>query len=117
MPATPDDLRAAFSFVYEPQLSAERSEAQQAAAAAEKRKTAAAAAKVAGPDGSDSANPAKVLDGLLVSLLGGLGAGKRGGDRKAAPAPGPRAFTYPPEDIKALNAAKRFLVSAGVVNK
>ena len=72
----------------------------------------------AGPERSDSANPAKVLDGLLVGLLGGLGAGVRGGEGKAAAAaPGPRAFTYPPEDIAALNAAKRFLVSAGVVNK
>ena len=118
MPATPADFKAAFSFVYEPQLSAERAAAEAAAAAAARRQTAAAAAATAaGPEGSDSANPAKVLDGLLVGLLGGLGAGKRGGEGKAAAAPGPRAFTYPPEDIAALNAAKRFLVSAGVVNK
>lgn len=115
VPATPSDLRAAFSFVYEPQLSAERAAAAAAQGAAAQPSAAAKAAVAAVGKGGESANPAKVLDGLLLSLLGGV----TGGGAKAAPA-APKArqgFTYPAEDIAALNAAKRFLVSAGVVNK
>lgn len=139
--AGPADFKAAFSFAYEPQLSQERAAAaaaeaaaaakagseRAAAAAAEARRAAAAAAKAAK---SESANPAKALDGLLIGLLGGLNiSGSRNGAPapkqaakgkgkeavKEAPAAGP--FTYPLEDIAALNAARRFLVSAGVVNK
>lgn len=143
MRATPADFKAAFSFAYEPQLSQERAAAaaaeaakaakagseRAAAAAAEARRAAAAAAKAAK---DDSANPAKVLDGLLIRVLGGLniggsrggapapkqaakgkGSGQEGGQEGAAGGP----FTYPAEDIAALNAARRFLVSAGVVNK
>ncbi|KAL4432811.1 hypothetical protein ABPG77_008137 [Micractinium sp. CCAP 211/92] len=139
--ATPADFKAAFSFAYEPQLSQERAAAaaaeaaaaakagsQRAAAAAEEARRAAAAAAKAAKD--DSANPAKVLDGLLISVLGGLNvSGSRGGasaPKKAAKSKGREAkqeeapsgpFTYPAEDIAALNTARRFLVSAGVVNK
>lgn len=141
MRATPADFKAAFSFAYEPQLSQERAAAaaaeaaaaakagsQRAAAAAEEARRAAAAAAKAAKD--DSANPAKVLDGLLISVLGGLNvSGSRGGasaPKKAAKSKGREAkqeeapsgpFTYPAEDIAALNTARRFLVSAGVVNK
>ena len=123
--AGPADLKAAFAFVYEPQLSQERAAAAAAAAAKSSassdaaRAAAAAASKAAAA--RESANPAKALDGLLIGLLGGLKASGTGGGAKAvsgkpgaaAPAPG----TYPAEDIAALNAAKRFLVGAGVVNK
>jgi hypothetical protein len=61
-----------------------------------------------------SANPARALDGLLVRLLGSL---RRSGGSNYTRARSPMGFTYPEEDIAALNAAKRFLVSAGVVNK
>ena len=126
--AGPADLRAAFAFVYEPQLSQERAAAAAAAAAAKSstssdaaRAAAAAASKAAAA--RESANPAKALDGLLIGLLGGLkstgggggGAQASGGKPGAAAAPAPG--TYPAEDIAALDAAKRFLVGAGVVNK
>lgn len=111
--AGPTEFKAAFSFVYEPQLSAEQASGKAATPAA-----AAAKAVLATERKQESANPAKVLDGLLVGLLGGLSSSSK----KEVPAPPPRSassktFQYPEEDIAALNAAKRFLVSAGVVNK
>jgi membrane protein involved in colicin uptake len=121
--ATPADLRAAFSFVYEPQLSQERAAAAAAAAASSSSgKAAARAAESLRKQAAtaESANPAKALDGLLVSLLGGLsGSGGKAPAAKegAGKEKGKQGFEYPPEDIAALNAAKRFLVSAGVVNK
>lgn len=119
MRATPADLRAAFSFVYEPQLSQERAAA--AAASSSSGKAAARAAEsLRKQAAAQSANPAKALDGLLVSLLGGLsGSGSKAAAAKegASKEKGRQGFEYPPEDIAALNAAKRFLVSAGVVNK
>ena len=106
IPATPSDFRAAFSFVYEPQLSAERA----AAAAAEAGGAAAPAPPAAaGRDVArdDSANPAKALDGLLLGLLGGL---RGSGGSSAQQQPVVRGVAYPEADIAALNAAKRFLV-------
>ena len=122
MRATPADLRAAFSFVYEPQLSQERAAAAAAAAASSSSGKAAARAaeSLRKQAAAESANPAKALDGLLVSLLGGLsGSGSKAAAAKegASKEKGRQGFEYPPEDIAALNAAKRFLVSAGVVNK
>lgn len=108
IPATPSDFRAAFSFVYEPQLSAERA----AAAAAASGATPAAPSASAGKDvdRDESANPAKVLDGLLLGLLGGLrGSGGAGGKQQPTEVRG--GVAYPAEDIAALNAAKRFLVN------
>ena len=120
--ATPADLKAAFSFVYEPQLSAERAAAAavEAAKAAGKGSPAKAAPKAAP---ASTANPAQALDGLLVGLLGGLNisgaapppskkdnGGGKGGDKAGG-------FAYPAEDIAALNVARRVLVKAGVVNK
>lgn len=96
--AGPSDLRAAFSFVFEPQLSAER-----AAAGAQPLPGGAEA-----NGKQDSANPAKMLDGFLLGLFGWLADGAK---------PGRKGFVYPEEDIAALNAAKQFLVKAGVVNK
>lgn len=137
MRAGASDFRAAFSFVYEPQLSQERAAAAaaEAAAASGSRKEAAAqeaarlkAAAAAAAASGESANPAKALDGVLVGLLGGLNVSGKGsksskpaaakgskGEEEAAASAG--GFTYPAEDIAALNAARRFLVSAGVVNK
>ncbi|PRW18341.1 lysine--trna ligase [Chlorella sorokiniana] len=113
IPATPSDFRAAFSFVYEPQLSAER-----AAAASNGSAPAAASASAAKDVGRDeSANPAKVLDGFLLGLLGGL-RGSGGSARSAQqPTEVRGGVSYPADDIAALDAAKRFLVKAGVVNK
>lgn len=104
IPATPSDFRAAFSFVYEPQLSAERA----AAAGGAPAPASASAGKDVGRD--ESANPAKVLDGLLLGLLGGLrGNGSSSGSAKQ-PAQVRGGVSYPEDDIAALNAAKRFLV-------
>ncbi|KAI3435565.1 hypothetical protein D9Q98_001630 [Chlorella vulgaris] len=114
IPAGPAQFRAAFSFVYEPQLSAERAAAGQAGTPAGK-----AAARVAAAERKEeSANPAKALDGVLVGLLGKLGgSSKAAAQDRARAAASQRGFTYPEEDIAALNAAKRFLVRLGVVNK
>jgi hypothetical protein len=108
--AGPSELRAAFSFVYEPQLSAERA----AAGSASTPKLVKAKGK------QESANPAKVLDGFLVGLLGWLAGGALNGSRAVfvrSRSSGRKGFVYPEEDIAALNAAKQFLVKAGVVNK
>jgi hypothetical protein len=72
--AGPADFKAAFSFLYEGENSAET------------------------PAG-------RLLGGLFGGLFGG---GQAGGKKSAG---------YPEEDIAALNAAKKFLVNAGVVNK
>ncbi len=110
VPATPSDFRAAFSFVYEPQLSAERAAAAAAAAGAAPAAASASAGKDVGRD--ESANPAKVLDGLLLGLLGGL-RGSGGGSGAKQPTEVRGGVAYPEEDIAALNAAKRFLVKVG----
>lgn len=108
IPATPSDFRAAFSFVYEPQLSAERAAAAAAASGAAPAAPSASAGKDV--DRDESANPAKVLDGLLLGLLGGLrGSGGAGGKQQPTEVRG--GVAYPAEDIAALNAAKRFLVN------
>lgn len=133
--ATPAEFKAAFSFVYEPQLSQERAAAAAIEAARRGSSSsdkaaalAAARAAAAAEQQKESVNPAKALDGALVGLLGGLNirgstrsssAGKaaaKGSDEKEAGSD--RAgFSYPAEDIAALNTARRFLVSAGVVKK
>lgn len=78
IPATPTDLRAAFSFVY--------------------------------PEEQEAAKPAGM--GLLGGLLSALRPAGGSGSSSA-----PRGVVFPEEDIKALNSAKEFLKSAGVVNK
>ena len=96
--ATPADFKAAFAFVYEPTPPP----------------AAAAAATMELKSSQPTANPAAVLDGLLLSLLGR----KERSPKAAEPAAGgKRGAQYPEEDIKALNSARRFLERAGVVNK
>lgn len=93
---TPADLRGAFGFLYG---------GANAAAAAKP-----AAAEASGGDD----NPAQLLDGWLTRALGGGGKHRGGG---AAARPAARGVEYPEDDIRALNAARAFLVKAGVVNK
>ena len=91
IPATPADLRAAFSFVFYDQ------QQQQGRRAGTQEHL--GNGGVAGGGG--------LLSGWFARL--GLGGSVR--------AAGKQGVVYPEEDIRALNSAKEFLKSAGVVNK